>query len=171
MLGSVSNYCAAHSPVPLVVVPESRPVDARSGLILVGIEGSEGAAAALDWALEYATGDDRVVACQAWDIPVITGYESIAIDPTVVEGATVEAAAKGAAAACGRVGVPTGRVEVRVAEGDPRGVLEKLGADADLIVVGRRGHGRLAHAVLGSVTTSLVHRPVAPIAVVPPRAE
>jgi nucleotide-binding universal stress UspA family protein len=171
VLGSVSNYCAAHSPVPLVVVPENRPVDDSSGLILVGIDGSEGADAALDWALRYASAEDRVVAYQAWDIPVITGYESIAIDPTVVEGATVEAAARTAAAACERVGVPTGRVEVRVGEGDPRGVLQRLGADADLIVVGRRGHGRVAHAVLGSVTTALVHRPVAPIAVVPPRAD
>jgi nucleotide-binding universal stress UspA family protein len=168
VLGSVSNYCAAHSPVPLVVVPENRPVDDASGLILVGIDGSEGADAALDWALGYAGTEDRIVAYQAWDIPVITGYESIAIDPTVVESATVEGAARCAGAACERAGVPLGRVEVKVGEGDARGVLQRLGADAGLVVVGRRGHGRLTHAILGSVTTSLVHRPVTTTVVVPP---
>ena len=169
VLGSVSRYCAAHSPTPVVVVPDNRPVDDPAGLILVGIDGSAGASAALDWAIRHAREDDRVVAYQAWGIPVITGYESIAIDPTVVEAATVEAAAQTSASACERAGVPTRRVEVRVGEGDARDVLEHLAADADLLVVGRRGQGRLAHAVLGSVTTSLVHRPVTPLAIVPPR--
>ena len=170
VLGSVSNYCAAHSPVPTVVVPEHRPVDERLGLIVVGIDGSPGADAALDWAIGHADDEERVIAYQAWNIPVITGYEGIAIDPTVVESATVEGAAAHAAGACTRAGVATGRVEVQVGEGDARAVLQQLGPDADLVVVGRRGHGRLAHALLGSVTTSLLHRPVAPLVVVPPNA-
>ena len=60
---------------------------------------------------------------------------------------------------------------MQVGEGDARAVLQQLGPDADLVVVGRRGHGRLAHALLGSVTTSLLHRPVAPLVVVPPNAD
>jgi len=171
VLGSVSNYCAAHSAVPTVVVPEHRPVDERLGLIVVGIDGSPGADAALDWVIGHADDEDRVIAYQAWNIPVITGYEGIAIDPTVVESATVEGAAAHAAAACTRAGVATGRVEVHVGEGDARAVLQQLGPDADLVVVGRRGHGRLAHALLGSVTTSLLHRPVAPLVVVPSNAD
>jgi nucleotide-binding universal stress UspA family protein len=170
VLGSVSSYCAAHSPVPVVVVPQDHPVEATPGLVLVGVDGSPGADAALDWAIAGAADEDRIVACRTWEIPVITGYEGIAIDAEVVQAATVETAERSVAAACERAGVAPDRVDVEVAEGDARMILENRGADADVIVVGRRGHGRLTHALLGSVTTSLVHRPVVPIAVVPPTA-
>ena len=39
--------------------------------------------------------------------------------------------------------------------------------EADLVVVGARGRTGLAHLVLGSTASSLVHRPSCPIVVVP----
>ena len=39
-------------------------------------------------------------------------------------------------------------------------------AEADLLVLGARGHEGVAHLLLGSVTTGLVHQPVIPTVVV-----
>jgi nucleotide-binding universal stress UspA family protein len=99
LVGSVRTYCAAHSPAPLIVVPERHPLDDHSGMIVVGTDGSPGADAALDWAIGYATPEERIVAVNAWSIPVVTGYEQIAIDPAVIETATVARAAQSVGAA------------------------------------------------------------------------
>ncbi|HMK11465.1 MAG TPA: universal stress protein [Acidimicrobiales bacterium] len=42
--------------------------------------------------------------------------------------------------------------------------------DADLIVIGKRPHSRLADAVIGPVAAHVVHRPPCPVVVVPASA-
>ena len=168
LLGSVSTYCASHARGPVAVVPDEAPVEAAPETFLVGIDGSPGSAAALDWALTHAGDDDSITALQAWDIPILTGYEGIAIDPSVVRDGAVQTATACVAAACDRAGVLTSRVDVRVEEGDARMLLQEQGEHASMVVVGRRGHSRIAQLLLGSVAASLVHRPSAPVVVVPP---
>jgi nucleotide-binding universal stress UspA family protein len=58
-------------------------------------------------------------------------------------------------------------VEMLVLAGDPRAVLLSASADADLLVVGSRGHGVLEHLLLGSVASALAHHPTVPTIVVP----
>jgi nucleotide-binding universal stress UspA family protein len=58
-------------------------------------------------------------------------------------------------------------VETAVLSGDPRAVLRSAGADADLLVVGARGHGVLEHLLLGSVASALAHHPTVPTIIVP----
>jgi nucleotide-binding universal stress UspA family protein len=64
-------------------------------------------------------------------------------------------------------------VEVRIEHGDaPPGTLIARAAadcDADLIVVGTRGHGPLVGAVTGSVAQHLLHEARCPVLAVPPR--
>ena len=55
----------------------------------------------------------------------------------------------------------------RIGEGDPRWTLLHEQDAADLLVLGRRGRSGLAHALAGSTTTSLIHQPRCPIAVIP----
>lgn len=66
-----------------------------------------------------------------------------------------------------------GRVERRVELGDPSTVLANLAEEdgAYLVVVGTRGHGRFAAALLGSVSTRLVCGGVCPVVVVPRAAQ
>jgi nucleotide-binding universal stress UspA family protein len=66
-----------------------------------------------------------------------------------------------------------GRVEPRVEIGDPSTVLADLAEEerADLVVVGTRGHGRFASALLGSVSAALVCAGVCPVVVVPRAAK
>jgi len=71
LLGSVSRECLEYAPCPVVIVRHDRPPVERDGVILVGKDGSDGAAKALDWAvtLGQMTGA-RVAAVYAWDAGV-----------------------------------------------------------------------------------------------------
>ena len=61
------------------------------------------------------------------------------------------------------------RVETCLAIGEPCATLLEMAEryEADLIVTGRSGKGAVARVVLGSVTTTLLHRTAKPILVVP----
>lgn len=61
------------------------------------------------------------------------------------------------------------RAEACVAVGEPCATLLELAGryEADVILTGRSGKGAVARVVLGSVTTSLLHRSSKPILVVP----
>ena len=52
-------------------------------------------------------------------------------------------------------------------DGSPRSTLLEAGRSADLIVVGSRGHGPIGAALLGSVSSWLVHNAERPVVVVP----
>jgi nucleotide-binding universal stress UspA family protein len=62
-------------------------------------------------------------------------------------------------------------VEMRtIVLGGPAGPISEIAreADADLIVVGTRGHSAAAGVLLGSVTQRLLHKAPCPVLVVPP---
>jgi nucleotide-binding universal stress UspA family protein len=62
-------------------------------------------------------------------------------------------------------------VEAEVLEGDPADVLRERAADADLVVVGSRGYGRLRQVLLGSVSAELLDGVPAPVIVLPRGAD
>jgi nucleotide-binding universal stress UspA family protein len=62
-------------------------------------------------------------------------------------------------------------VEAEVLEGDPADVLRDRAADADLVVVGSRGYGRLRQVLLGSVSAKLLDGVPAPVIVLPRGAD
>lgn len=61
------------------------------------------------------------------------------------------------------------RAEICVAIGEPSGTLLDMAEryEAGVIITGRSGKGAVARMVMGSVTTSLLHRSTKPILVVP----
>ncbi|MFN0091802.1 MAG: universal stress protein, partial [Acidimicrobiales bacterium] len=55
-VGHVAHYLAHHGGQPLLIVPGERPAELRR--LAVGLDGSEGSAAALDWASDVAAAAD-----------------------------------------------------------------------------------------------------------------
>jgi nucleotide-binding universal stress UspA family protein len=78
----------------------------------------------------------------------------------IAEKALAEAIDKAAGPECT---VTVGR---RVVEGDAATVLTGASADADLLVVGNRGHGTFTDALIGSVSQNCVHHAKCPVVIV-----
>jgi len=131
--------------------------------IVVGVDGSDSAKEALDWALARATPDDVVVLAHAWSLPAVGGFEM-----PVASLADFEVAAHGLVkdivAEVETEGGPT--IETDVHSGHAGLRLTQLSEDADLVVVGCRGYGGFKGLLLGSVSTYVVHHASCPVAVI-----
>ena len=136
--------------------------------IVVGVDGSEPSKDALRWAVEEARlrGAD-VVAVHAWDPPVTVaapgpapGFDLVEIAPAVREAGErlVTTVVDEVVAQESDV-----KVEARAVEGRPVEVLVDAAGDADLLVVGSRGHGTFTALLLGSVSQQLAHHAPCPL--------
>jgi nucleotide-binding universal stress UspA family protein len=129
--------------------------------IVVGVDGSESSKAALRWAIRQAklTGAS-VDAVTAWRYPAGYGWTPVASELDF-EGEAKSALTQ----ALGEVSALDPEVPVRplIAEGNAAEVLLRTANGADLLVMGSRGHGGLASALIGSVSLNCVlhaHCPV-----------
>ena len=77
------------------------------------------------------------------------------------------AAVQEATAAEPDISVP---ITTEVVNAHPANALVEESSDADLLVVGSRGHGRVLKRVLGSVSDHCTHHAHCPVVVVPPPA-
>jgi nucleotide-binding universal stress UspA family protein/nitroimidazol reductase NimA-like FMN-containing flavoprotein (pyridoxamine 5'-phosphate oxidase superfamily) len=136
--------------------------------VVVGVDGSAAAQNALAWALEEARlrGATLRVVC-AWQFPFEMSAGTFAVPAPAGEmrlwaEERIDDALESAAGTTGAE-VP---VERLADYGPAVAVLMKAAGDADLLVVGTRGHSRVAGLFLGSVSQYLaVHAPC-PVAVV-----
>lgn len=136
--------------------------------IVVGVDGSEHSLAALRWAAEEARGRGASLrAVAVFNAPIMsTGYEVVAPDPSDLAAASstmLDAAVDSVRSAGGLEGVT---VATEVLEGHAGERLIELSRDADLVVVGARGHGGFVGLLLGSVTNHLVNHAACPVVVV-----
>lgn len=170
LLGSTSTQCATHATTPTVVVPsEVEPGEAEVGPVrrlLVGFDGSPNAQAALRWAVDFAGRGSTVVVVWVWDATPLTVGSDAFFFPDASDLAAerfhhlVDPVEERAMSA----GVTIEREFVR---GTPRAALSAHADEVDLVVVGARGHGAVGAALLGSVSTWMLHHVHRPIAVVP----
>ena len=136
--------------------------------IVVGVDGSENSLDALRWAAAEAGLRGallRVVAI--FNAPIMsTGYEVVAPDPSDLAAASntmLDAAVDSIREEGGLEGV---HVATEVVEGHAGERLIELSHDADMVVVGARGHGGFLGMVLGSVTGHVVNHAACPVVVV-----
>ncbi len=135
--------------------------------VVVGVDGSEHADAALRYALaEAARRGTRVVAVVAWGPWDIFGGYSALEDPDVVERRLREQADAHIRRVHHTVGVPDVPLELAFRLGGAADVLVDLARPAALLVVGHRGHGRV-RSMIGSVGLRCVLRAPCPVTVVP----
>ena len=143
------------------------------GRIVVGIDGTDHAAAALRWAAEEAAlRSATLVAVHAWSfVPVTTPADSGLVpmawtDNVELLDVTRQAAQDAAAAQVEEVLGADHGATVSVVEGGPAEALIDAAKDADLVVVGNRGRGNLAAALLGSTSAKVADSAPCPVVVV-----
>ena len=169
LLGSVSATLAHHTPCPLAIVPpawrEEPGARRETGVVVVGLDGSRGAAEALHWMLGRAERlARRVIAVRAWEPPLDPfGVVKLVVDLGQV--ATRELA-ETVAAETDSAGVD---VQQRTLEGTAASVLIYVAKQehADMVVVGTRGRGGFAGLLLGSTSSTLAHHAPSPLVIVP----
>ena len=143
--------------------------------IVVGVDHSPGAKAALIFAEKEARLRGATLrAVHAWQYGYIgyTGFEGgmPALGGDINE---LHAAAEAALEASVREALPDSdvKIERRAIQGVPAGVLVDESRDADLLVVGSRGHGGFVGLLLGSVSQQCAHHAECPVVIVHAKRE
>jgi nucleotide-binding universal stress UspA family protein len=141
-----------------------------SGRIVVGVDGSTGARAALTWALDEARLRGAALdVVYAWHAP--TAVVSGPYGASPVDESGTESARKAAELVLERQlqAVDTQGVEVEslLPSAGPTEALVDIAKDADLLVVGTRGRGGFTGLLLGSVSQQVSHHAPCPVVIVP----
>lgn len=136
------------------------------GSVAVGVDGSEPAAAALDWAVRQASLEARpLTVVHACGLPgAMQDFEDIVANERglmSVGRSIAREAVRDARLADSTIGV-----ESLVAMGRPETVLVEASESADMLVVGARGRGTVASALLGSTSTAVARESMCPVVIV-----
>lgn len=136
--------------------------------IIVGVDGSPPSLAALRWAAaEAELRDAELVAVAVWEFPIIPSGPGAGFYTGPTSEELADQAQRRLAEAVAEAGLEGVRMRQRIEYGTPARVLLDLAADADLLVVGARGHGGFAGLLLGSVSQQCTTHAVGPTVVVP----
>lgn len=146
------------------------------GRIVVGVDGSEHAEAAIQWAVRMAKGmGSEVVAVFAVAPPIYFdgGYMAPIAPPQLDEDWRAGVKKEFEEQWCTSLRDAGVNFRTIFEDGRPASVIAKVAesVNADVIVVGRRGRGGVAELVLGSVSHELVlhsKRPILVISTEPP---
>jgi nucleotide-binding universal stress UspA family protein len=169
LLGSVSQKVLHHAGVPVAVIRAGSepPAAPGGGRIVVGVDGSRNADAALHWAIEEGRrrrADVEVVL--AWHLPVVAPYPYVAADlgTTALEDAAQETLDQ----VIRRAGLTAeDHVSTVIAASGAASLLLETAKGADLLVVGSRGMSAAKAALLGSVSHQVTLHATCPVVVVP----
>ncbi len=146
------------------------------GALVVGVDGSPGARAALEYAIREAVGRTVPVLVVVAFEPTLTGAVATGAVPSAhdLHHAARELASAEVAAVL--AGFPENEtsgldVEVQVGSGPAPAILTRLSTGAGALIVGHRGRGGIASRLIGSVSLScVVHAETTVIVVRPPEA-
>jgi nucleotide-binding universal stress UspA family protein len=167
--GSILLAVAAHSPVPVVLVPAGWEADPDDGAVVAGVKAPDSGRELVRHALQLAT-DRRapLVLVHAWEYP--SGYDDlIANHVDVVEWE--ERARKELTQLVEELGGAEGvDVEIRVVHGQPARVLTEASKSAALVVLARRRHG-FPFGHLGGTGRAVVRETRSPLVVLPATTE
>jgi nucleotide-binding universal stress UspA family protein len=165
LLGSVSRQLCEHAPCPVTVVRGEVASDqVQLGTVVVGLDGSDNASRALAFAGDLAQrAGSRVIVAHAAGGSTTIEAKELHLSP--VATAVQEQVERW----CAPLHQREIDHDIAIKQGDPRNVLREIVAehDADLLVVGSHGGGRVAHLVLGSVASSLAQHSKVPVTIVP----
>lgn len=170
VMGSTADQVATHARGPVVVVPEGEG-EPRTGPMVVGVDASAAAMAALEVACGIAAADGiPVLALHAWDLDYGWAATPVGIEQneirTMLENERGRLAGDVEAVA-GRF--PGVEVETQIQRNSPAHALVEASQTASLVVVGSRGRGGFVGLLLGSTSRKVLHGSACPVIVVPAR--
>jgi nucleotide-binding universal stress UspA family protein len=165
VLGSVATIITHRAHCPVVVVHGADRRDAVVGRIVVGVDGSHGSQAALDWAIDEAMRcDAELILVHGWTYPYQgprTGVTEPRDDMRLDAMRTLEASALHV-----RELAPTLRCHSIISEQSAAKAVIDAGKEADLVVVGSRGHGGFSALLIGSVSRTVLQHADVPVAII-----
>ncbi len=143
---------------------DSSPAPPRQ--IVVGVDGSDNSAQALRWALaEARLRADAVELVHCWQVSTYGDMSGMGAYPgDLLQKSAEEVVDRLLADVAGESGGVT--ITSRVVVGSPAHVLVEASGVADLLVVGRRGHGGFLSLVMGSVAQQVTAHAHCPVVVV-----
>jgi nucleotide-binding universal stress UspA family protein len=136
--------------------------------IVVGVDGSPGSRKALTWAAAEAAdhGADLIVV-NVWEHTLLPPAGSVSVSEHYVPDPSQRTAEDLVGVIKEELGDdPPVRVQPQVKQGRPAKVLIDESTNADLLVVGNRGHGGFAGLVIGSVSQHVAAYAKCPVTVV-----
>ncbi len=153
---------------------ENRRVGGPSeqGKIVVGVDGSDPSRKAIHWAVgEARLRGAKLVAVHAWSY--YPSLPSDSLDPMLVtpdfNTALGRDAERFVQQEVEKISGDAGGIEIEAhaVEGPAASVLVDLAKEADLLVLGTRGHGGFSGLLLGSVSQQVSHHAPCPLVLVP----
>ncbi len=147
----------------------SKPIPATARRIVVGVDGSEPSLAALRWANHLAMLlGSTVQAVAVWQPTTAVGLAGEGWGPVPADwdpvAETCQTLNQSLTRALGD-DRPAG-LDARVEQGRSAQVLIDLSSDAQMLVIGSRGHGGIAGLLLGSVSAACAEHAACPVLVV-----
>jgi len=165
LAGTVATQLATYGSCPIIVV-RGRPDP--DGPVLVGLDGSERSSRALHFAADEAgRRGTPLLAVHVWRMPVppFPGTAMpLVYDIGMLEAEEQRRLSTAVAGLSGRY--PGLTIRQELGRGAATAVLTSWSREAQLIVVGARGHGGFTGLLLGSVSQHLIYHAACPVAVV-----
>lgn len=162
LVGSVGVALAAHAPCPVIVVHPRADDQPPARRIVVGIDGSDLSAPAVEFAFQAAARRGvGLTALHAWSPPTSIFPEDV-VEQDERHRMLEELETH-------RQRFPAVDLDVKLVDDHPGGALVEESVDAELVVVGSRGRGGFQGLLLGSVSQAVLQHAACPVAVVRPR--
>jgi len=148
-----------------------KPDKSEKGLMLVALDGSPSSITALEWAAKHASGlKMNIEVVNVWehvDSTLMVAGMGFGADAYVGESdpkAWSDRILEGSVADI--FGTGSDRVKKTSIEGGVVRTLVEMTKDADLLVMGSRGHGKFTDLILGTVSTSCTAKSKCPVLIV-----
>lgn len=171
LMGSVSQHLATHAHGPVVVVRGRS--DARQGPVVAGVDDSPAADLVLATAYEAALHCSAALVVVRTFLPVFPlPFDGVpATEIRTPQADDAERARLDELLEPWRQKYPQVVTEAVVSHDGPAAALTAMSHDAQLVVVGSRGHSALAGVVLGSTGMQLSHHADCPVLIARPRTD
>jgi nucleotide-binding universal stress UspA family protein len=173
LLGSTSEGLAGRAHCPLVVVPSGLDDPAPDAPVVVGVDGSPVSDAAVAVAFDEAsTRNVGLVAVHAWsDQPITNPFVLRLTDDDWAQIEDAERRSMAEQLAGWRDKYPDVTVRRVLVRDRPATSLLGNASTAQLLVVGSRGRGGFASALLGSTSRAVLHHAPCPVIVAGPNRD